>query len=125
MLSIGVDMVDTEELRRQLGPEENGAFFRRTFTRAEQEAARRAKDMAEYLATRFAVKEAVFKALGKHTRDKVFDFRRVETLNAPDGSPYVVVDDFLRALMAEGGFTDLAVSITTEGPYAVAFVVAT
>ncbi len=123
MLSIGVDMVEIGEIRRLLEPE-NGAFFRRTFTEGERLASQKVPDAAEYLATRFAVKEAVFKALGKHTAAKVFDFRRVETLNAPDGSPYVVVDEFLRPLMAEGGFTELAVSITTEGPYAVAFVAA-
>jgi len=123
MLSIGVDMVDIGEIRRLLEPED-GAFFRRTFTEAERLASRRAPDAAEYLATRFAVKEAVFKALAKHTAAKGFDFRRVETRNAPDGSPCVTVDGFLRPLMEEGGFRELAVSITTEGPYAVAFVVA-
>ena len=123
MLGIGVDMVDIAEIRRLLEPVD-GAFFRRTFTEGERKAALGKKDMAEYLATRFAVKEAVFKAVGPRTKDKIFDYRRVETLNAPDGSPYVVVDDFLRPLLEEAGFREISVSITTEGPYAVAFVVA-
>ena len=122
MLGIGVDMVDIEQIRQLLIPED-GAFFRRTFTADEREAALAKPDRAEYLATRFAVKEAVFKAVGPRTKDKIFDYRRIETLNAPDGSPYVVVDDFLRGLMDEAGFAEIAVSITTEGPYAVAFVV--
>lgn len=123
MLGIGVDMVDIREIRQLLEPADS-AFFRRTFTEGERLASQRAADPCEYLAARFAVKEAVFKALAQHTAAKGFDFRRVETLNAEDGSPHVVVDDFLRALMEEAGFRELAVSITTEGPYAVAFVIA-
>ena len=120
---IGIDMADVRELKR-LCTDVGEAFVRRTFTEAERREALAAPDFHEYLAGRFAVKEAVFKALAHLTPEKTFDFRRVETLKREDGSPCVTITPFLAEIMEKAGADRLLVSITTQDPFAVAFVLA-
>lgn len=122
---IGVDSVYIPEVRRYLNDEKLSLpFVHRTFTQAEQAAADRHPDAAEYYSARFAAKEAVFKALGHLTPEKKFDFRLVETLNMPDGSPYVNITDALQPTLRASGVSVLHISITTETDYATAFVIA-
>lgn len=123
MAHIGIDMVDIRTIRKSL-EQGSGAFLRHTFTPAEQQAAQKAPDMAEYLAARFAVKEAVFKAIAHFTKAKTFDFRMVETLNEPDGYPVITMTEPMRALMKEAGVQSLSVSISAETDYAIAVVLA-
>ena len=119
---IGIDMVDIEELASLV--KENSAFFDKTFTLAEKKMYEKHPLPLEYLATRFAAKEAVYKALAQLLKDKDFDFRGVETLNRLDGSPYVNETDFLKGIMQEADVSQLYISITTEGNYACAYVIA-
>ena len=121
---IGIDMVEIGRVRRILDRESGSAFERRTFTEAEQAEAKTRPDAASYYAARFAAKEAVFKAIGPLTPSKSFDLRIVETLNREDGSPYVNCTEQLIPLLDAAGVTTLHISITDEGDYAAAFVVA-
>lgn len=125
MAHIGIDLVDIRAIRKSLD-QGSGAFLRHTFTPAEQQAAQKAPDMAEaeYLAARFAVKEAAFKAIAHFTKAKTFDFRMIETLNEPDGYPVITLTEPLKALMEEAGVQSLSVSISTETDYAIAIVLA-
>jgi phosphopantetheine--protein transferase-like protein len=119
---IGIDMVYIPTIRKYI--EQNSAFLRRTFTSKEQKASADRADPAQYYAARFAVKEAVFKAVAHLTENKTFDFRIVETLNTDDEAPYVTTDGALAPILQQAGITQLHISITTEGDYAAAFVVA-
>lgn len=121
---IGIDTVDITEIQRFI--EQFGdVFLNRTFTEEEvRQAKQKGKQAAEYLAARFAVKEAVFKAVAPSTESKKFDFRIVETRNHEDGSPYVHINDDLQAVLDEAGVDILHLSITTETQYASAFVIA-
>lgn len=122
---IGIDSVYIPEIRRYLEDEKlSGPFVRRTFTPAEQAAAASRPNKAEYYAARFAAKEAAFKALGHLTEEKAFDLRLIETLNHPDGSPYISITERLRPILTVAGVKTLHISITTETDYATAFVVA-
>lgn len=118
---IGVDMVDIRDVKRYL---QNPTFAKHTFTIQEQQEAEKRLNTAEYLATRFAAKEAVFKAIASNTLKKGFDFRIVETLNREDGSPEIIVNEALRVLLNQAGVKNLHISITTETDYAIAFVIA-
>ena len=117
---IGVDCVNIPELRA-LNERTNGAFRLGTFTEAEQTEAENAPDPWVYLAGRFAAKEAVFKALSPLLPKSTFDFRRVETLRQPDGSPRVSRSPWLLSLMKQAEVDDILLSITNETPYAIAF----
>lgn len=120
---VGVDMVQVSEMRRLCGDDLLTAFARRTFSSAELDQARERQDPAEFLAGRFAVKEAVFKALAHLTKEG-FDLRIVETVDDENGRPCVSATSRLAPVFAETGADELLVSITNEGDFAVAFVVA-
>lgn len=124
VIGIGTDLVQISRIRRAMDTLAPGALAR-MFTAAELAVAKEKAKPEEYLATRFACKEAVFKALAPHTAKNGFDLRIVETLNHPDGSPYIHITDPLQAVMQEAGVRQILVSITTEADLAQAFVVCT
>lgn len=101
--------IDTVEIKRMASSLSIPSFLTSTFTKAE--IANEHGNREEYYATRFACKEAVFKALGIK-----MDLRKIETLNREDGSPYVVMRE-------EYGDVRIHISITTEAGLATAFCV--
>ena len=121
VLGVGIDLVDLTEFRRvcegfdasQAAP---CAFVERTFTPAELVQARGRHDACQYLAGRFAVKEAVFKAVAPLTQEG-FDLRSVECLDAPTGQPEVVMDGALAEVFAGAGVSSILVSVTNETGY--------
>ena len=123
VLGVGFDLVKIKEVKR-LAEDVGEAFVSKTFSQREREVYKTVSNPWEYLASRFAVKEAVFKALAHLTEDKTFDFRIVETLNHGDGSPYVKITPALKELMEEASIKKILVSVTHEEDYAGAFVVA-
>lgn len=124
IVGIGVDSVSISRMEDAVARMSSGALAR-MFTPAELAASRnRENGAAEYLATRFAAKEAVFKALAHHANGCEFDLRRIETLNHEDGCPFVNVDDYLAPILKAAGVSQVHISITTEGDFATAFAVA-
>lgn len=101
-------------VERILGPQERARYSARR--------ARSASRGLAFLATRFAAKEAVSKALGLGMRSPM-SWRAVEIVNAPSGQPQVVVHgalaDFVRTKRLR-----LSVSVSDEQAMAMAFVVA-
>ena len=125
ILGIGVDTAGYGDFERYLSAgRADDPFLRRTFTERERAAAAERPRPAEYYAGRFAAKEAVFKALAHLTPEKAFDFRVVETLTDVDGRPYVNVNEKLGPILKAAGVDRLHISVTTEGEYATAFVIA-
>lgn len=120
---IGIDMTSISEITAIQKRLSEGAFAR-MFTSKELAASCDALNPTEHLATRFAAKEAVFKAVAHLLNEKHFDLRLVETLNYDDGSPYINVNDRLRGILNRVGVSNLFISITTEGNFATAFVIA-
>jgi len=120
---IGVDLAEIREVKR-LAEVSGGAFIEKTFTEQERADSLKAADRWEYLAARFAAKEAVFKAVAHLLKERTFDFRKIETLNREDGSPYAAVTPMLQDIMAEAGVERLHISLTHEKEYACAFVIA-
>jgi holo-[acyl-carrier protein] synthase len=99
---------------RILGPLEKARY--------EARRARSASRGLAFLATRFAAKEAVSKAIGLGLRSPM-TWRAVEIINAPSGQPQVLAHgalaEFLRARRLR-----LSVSVTDEQAMAMAFVIA-
>ncbi|QOY60179.1 holo-ACP synthase [Thermophilibacter immobilis] len=119
---VGVDTVDVVEMER-LCADAQGAFVTHTFTVAERAQAFARHRPCERLAGKFAVKEAVFKALAPLTRGG-FDLRLVETLEDANGCPHVTTTGPLADVLDEAGASELLVSITNECGLATAFVIA-
>jgi len=120
---IGIDTVTISEMAGISEGVGAGAMAR-MFTAEELTSSGNTSNPAEYLATRFAAKEAVFKAVAPLLTGQYFDLRVVETLNRIDGSPYINIDDRLRDVLDRSGVHNLHISITTEGDLATAFVIA-
>lgn len=109
---IGIDTVEISRIKKSL---QIKGFLTNVFTKSEIDNCH--GNIEEYYATRFACKEAVFKAINKYL---VIDLRTIETLNREDGSPYVVMKDEYK----EAGISNIHISITTEMGTATAFVIA-
>lgn len=121
---IGIDLVSVSRLR-DMEERTRGAFCSGTFTPGELKEADESQDRWVYLAGRFAVKEAAFKALAPLLPEKHFDFRVVETRRREDGSPEIVCDGSLRTIMDKANVSNLLVSISNEDNFAVAVVQST
>ena len=122
-LSVGVDLVELERLRRVL--ERYGErFLERVYT--PEEAARFGGHLPE-LAARFAAKEAVSKALGVGMRllsTNGIGWHDVAVLPDGRGKPLLYLTGRAQELAEEQGLERWAISLTHGRDYALAFVVA-
>ncbi len=118
MLAVGTDIVRVSRLEKY-ADEEHDSFLRRVFTPREVDLS---AGRASSLAGRWAAKESVLKALGCGIGD--VPLTDVEIITGDDGRPTL----HLRGRAAEwahtAGLTDWQVSISHDGDYAVAMVVA-
>ena len=120
IFGIGTDILDRERLDRGL----DTAFIRHVYTDAERLQAAQRHDPAAYYATRFAAKEAVFKAISACATD--FRPQDIETLADEHGKPGV----FLHGKTAEevddrlaGREYSILVSLSCEDKTAIAYAV--
>jgi len=125
IIGIGVDIVEISRIRSIL--EKHGErFLSRVFTEAEKEYAMSGAKAAERLAGRFAVKEAVIKALGLGTSSGI-TLRDIETIPGPGSSGKPIIrlhNQAIRCLKWKGGSArSVHVSIAHDGGKAIAFVV--
>ncbi|MCB0910057.1 MAG: 4'-phosphopantetheinyl transferase superfamily protein [Propionibacteriaceae bacterium] len=121
---IGLDCAsisETGRLIRELGE----TYTTYAFTEAEIDTARSVERPDVHFAVRFAVKEAVYKAIAHLTPAKHFDLRIVETLVREDGTPYVSISQSLEEQLASAGVRGLHLTVSHGQDLAFAFVVAT
>jgi len=121
ILGIGVDLVEISRIGGLL--ERHGErFLSRVFTEGERRHACKSVRPAERLAGRFAVKEAVLKALGTG-KSQGIRWIDVETLPDPAGKPVVRLHgQAVRWLKWKGG-GHFHVSIAHDGGKAIAFAI--
>ncbi len=123
---IGADVIEIARIEDAM--RRNGHRFaerilgERELVRFQQRTERYARRGIVFLATRFAAKEAVSKALGLGMRFPM-TWRSVEILNAPSGKPVAVLHGALETFARERGLT-LHVSVSDERAYAVAYAIA-
>jgi holo-[acyl-carrier protein] synthase len=123
---IGIDLIEIARIDRSwqqfglrfadrvLGPSERQRF-------EERRARSHARGLA-FLATRFAAKEAISKALGLGMRQPM-TWRAAEVLNAPGGKPIVVTHGALADFVAAQRLR-LSISVTDERSMAAAYAIA-
>jgi holo-[acyl-carrier protein] synthase len=122
---IGLDLIRIDRIERALA--RHGDRFAQKVLGVEELQkfhARRQRSEArgvQFLATRFAAKEAFSKAIGLGMRMPMF-WNRVQVLNAPGGRPVLVVGAELRDWYGER-FGAAHVSLTDETDMAAAYVV--
>jgi len=118
----GVDVVDTADFARLVNKQASD-FLDRYFTAAELATADEGGDRTERLASRFAVKEAVLKALGTGWGDGIA-FTDVEVVSQRSGAPTVVLHRRLVAIADEQGIVRWLVSASHTPMVAMASVIA-
>lgn len=119
VLGVGIDLVSINEIKR-LDESTNGAFVEKTYSIGEKNDAKTAANYYEFLAGRFAVKEAVYKAICGSFTDINFDFREVETTRLSNGAPKFMPNDKLLQILNTIGATDIKISISNQGDLAIA-----
>ncbi len=117
MLAVGVDMIEVERIERGL-QRFGQRFADRFFTPAEQQIC--AGD-ARRLAGRFAVKEAVGKALGTGIGD--IRWVDVEIINDNRGRPELVLHDNASQLAAALNLNTWSISLSHTDDHAIGFAV--
>jgi holo-[acyl-carrier protein] synthase len=119
---LGFDLVQISAVRRsleQFGP----AFQRRLFTRSESDYCGDVSlGGAERLAARFAAKEAVIKAL--NLGNEGINWRDIEVVKQPDGACTLALHGKVSQLAASMGVSGLLLSLSHDGDYAGAVVIA-
>lgn len=120
---IGTDIVSIERIRAALSRREE-RFAR--FVLADSELARFEtlgdKVAPAYVAKRFAVKEAFFKALGEPS-SAANTWHQLAVVNDAAGRPHLQCGPLLCALLAEKKISTTHVTLSDEREHAVAFVI--
>lgn len=117
IVGIGVDVVD---LARFSGVfERTPGILDRLFTKAEQTSSDGNQLSLNSLAARFAVKEAVAKALGAPAGMQWHD---CEVSNG--GAPIISIRGSVAKVADDRGVTNWHVSLSHDGPVAIAYVIA-
>lgn len=118
---IGVDIVKMSQLLpANMLPDD--PFGRCTFSKREHEQAKTRDNPHTYYATRFAAKEAVYKALGWD--DEPIFFREIEIENDVNGQPTVNLYGNVRMYANERGIGKILISLSHDTERAIAFAVA-
>jgi holo-[acyl-carrier protein] synthase len=125
ILGLGSDITDARRIAKVI--ERHGdRFLSRIFTDVERAKAERRKNRVETYAKRFAAKEACAKALGTGIRGGVW-WRDMGVINMPSGRPTMALTGGalkrLQKITPAGHAAQIDLTITDEGPMAVAFVV--
>jgi holo-[acyl-carrier protein] synthase len=117
MNHIGTDIIEVTRIGKALD-RWGERFLRRVYTETEIKLC---KNRPEKLASRFAGKEAVMKALG--TGARCVAWREIEILSEPSGKPVVNLYGKAREKADSLRLNGLAISLSDSKEYALAFVV--
>ena len=117
IVGIGVDVVDLARFEDVVA--RTPGILDRMFTKGEQTSAAGHQLPLMSLAGRFAVKEAVAKAIGAPAG---MEFHDCEVSNG--GAPTISITGTVQAVADELGVTNWHVSLSHDGPVAIAYVIA-
>jgi holo-[acyl-carrier protein] synthase len=118
MFSVGVDMIEIARIERAIS-RHGDRFYNRFFTAQERASC---DDQAKRLAGRFAVKEAVGKALGTGIGD--VNWTDIEIVNDGRGKPELILHNQAEILAAELGLYHWSISLSHTETHAIGFAVA-
>jgi holo-[acyl-carrier protein] synthase len=122
--AVGIDLVLVSRVEASLA-RFGERFLRRVFTEGEIAYATSAPARtAERLAARFAAKEAAIKALDLAERDLGIGWRQIEVHREQSGKCRLILHGAARAAADDAGVGELSVSLTHEGDYSAAVVLA-
>lgn len=118
----GIDIVELAEFSRLL-QDQSSMFLNRSFTENELKSSGDSSVRLEKLASRFATKEAVLKALRAGWGDGIA-FTDVEVVTQENGAPSITLYRKLAAAANEMGITAWLISVSHTSSIAIASVIA-
>lgn len=122
ILGHGIDIVEIKDIK-QLIERSGNHFENRCFTETESSIAGSDNHRIQYLAGRFAAKEAVLKAMGTGWSQGI-SWTDIEIQRLPTGKPSVVLYSRCQEIATELGITIWFLSISHTQSYAVASAIA-
>ncbi len=120
ILGIGTDIIEVNRIERLLA--EQKRFKKRIFTQGEIEYCEHKKNNIQNYAARFAVKEALLKAMGTGWREGAA-FKEIEVKNNEKGKPELVLSGTVKKITEEMGVTNIQVSISHLKDLAIGIVI--
>lgn len=118
MVTVGIDLIEVERVQHSID-RFGERFLARIYTKQEQ---RYCAGRVERLAARFAIKEAVGKALGTGIGD--VSWREIEVVNDDGGRPRLVLHGSAERAAAALGLNHWSISLSHSRTQAVGMVVA-
>jgi holo-[acyl-carrier protein] synthase len=122
IIGIGIDIIEVERIKKAV--KKQRVFLDRIYSDKEIKLSQRGKFRFEELAGRFAVKEAVLKAIKTGWR-KGIKFNEIAVLNEPSGAPYIVLSGRAREVADALGVAHIHVSISHTKDIAVGMAIVT
>jgi holo-[acyl-carrier protein] synthase len=119
ILGVGIDIVEIRRIKSAM--EGNDRFLEKIFTATELEYLKSRNLRVEYVAGRFAAKEAVAKALGTGFRG--FDFKDIEIDRTTLGKPIVILKGKAKLIAKKEGQYNIHLSISHGEDSAVAYAI--
>ena len=119
ILGVGVDIVEIRRIKEAIS--KNSSFIDRMFSKNEIEYLKSRNLRAEFVAGRFAAKEAVSKALG--TGFSGFEFKDIEIDRTAAGKPLVVLRGKAKLMAQKYGNYKIHVSISHGVDNAIAYAI--
>lgn len=121
IIGIGTDIVSVQRIEKAV--ERFGErFINRVFTEDETSCCDGKKEKAQYLAGRFAAKEAVLKALGTGISNGIW-FKDVEVARVHGKRPEITLHGKGKEMAESLGVKNIHISISHDGGIATAFAV--
>jgi len=110
IIGIGLDIIEIDRIR-EVYRRHDRRFTERVYTEEERARIAKLKDPAPYLAGRWAVKEAVLKALGTGLTGGI-SWKDINVVREPSGAPRVILKGAALERARELGIARVLVSIT-------------
>ena len=121
VVGIGTDIVEVSRIR-EMNESAKSRLAKRVLTQRELAHYQSIKHSDQYLAKRWAAKEAAAKALGSGIADGV-SFQHFDIVSLPSGQPQLQLSSRALELATSLGAKSWHISIADERMYATAFVV--
>ncbi|MBI1823011.1 MAG: holo-ACP synthase [Nitrospirae bacterium] len=121
IIGIGIDIVQSRRIKEAIEKWEK-RFLNRIFTPPEQEYCLRHKSPHLFFGGRFAVKEAMFKALGTGWRGGV-QWKEIQVENLQSGQPVVQVFGKIKEILRQREVEKIHVSISHDTDYSLGEVI--
>jgi holo-[acyl-carrier protein] synthase len=122
IIGIGIDIVEVSRIKQAVTTKKR--FLERIYSKHEIKLSDRGEFRYEELAGRFAVKEAILKAIKTGYRRGV-QFKDIVVLNEKSGAPYVTLDGKVKEIADSLGVKNIFVSISHTKDLAVGLAIAT